>query len=103
MNTTLSISPEGVFEAGGTIHRIPADLSRRCVLSYRVLTEPLQVIPRLKPPDSDQLIKTRRYLLWRAAVCLIPSFGATDPAVLTLPQLHILHDWIARHRVSLTA
>ena len=102
MNTKLDITSEGVFEAGGAMHRIPADVSRRCVLSYRVLTEPLQVIPRLKPIDSDQWIKTRRYLLWRAAVCLIPSFRATDPSLLTLSQLDTLHEWIACHRSVLT-
>jgi hypothetical protein len=98
MHTALSISSEGVFEAGGRAHRIPLDFSRRCVLSYRVLTEPLQVVPRLKPLSPEQTVKTRRYLLWRAAVCVIPTFQETDPGLLSLSQLDSLHDWIVRHR-----
>ena len=103
MKTALTISREGVFEAGGEAHRIPADFSRRYVLSYRVLIEPLQVIPRLKPLSAEQMVKTRRYLLWRAAVCVIPTFSAIDPRLLSLSQLDSLHDWIARYRPALEA
>jgi len=98
MATALTISPEGVFEVRGRPYRIPTDFSRRHALSYRVLTEPLEVIPRLKSLSDDQMLKTRRYLLWRAAVCLIPSFRGTDPEMLTLRQLDSLHDWILLHR-----
>ena len=98
MKAALRISPDGVFEVGGLAHRIPTDFSRRYVLSYRVLIEPLQIIPRLKPLSAEQMVETRRYLLWRAAVCLIPTFSATDPRLLSLSQLDSLHDWIARHR-----
>jgi len=101
MATVLTISPEGVFEAGGRPHRIPADFSRRHALSYRMLMEPLEVMPRLKPLSADQMLKTRRYLLWRAAVCLIPTFRGSDPRLLTLSQLDSLHDWIVRHRPAL--
>ena len=99
MRTVLNISPEGVFEAGGRPHRIPTEFSPRYVLSYRVLTEPLQVIPRLKPLSANQMLKTRRNLLWRAAECLIPTFRGTDPRLMTLSQLDSLHDWIVRHHI----
>ena len=101
MAKALTISPDGEFEAGERAHRVPADFSRRYVLSYRVLTEPLQVTPRLKPLSADQMLETRRYLLWRAAVCLIPTFRGSDPRLLTLSQLDSLHDWIVRHRPAL--
>jgi hypothetical protein len=101
MAATLTISPEGVFEAGGEVHRIPSGFSRRCVLSYRVLTEPLQVTPRLKPVNAERMTRTRTYLLWRAAVCLIPTFREVDPGLLSLPQLASLHDWIALNRPEL--
>lgn len=98
MAPALTITSEGVFEAGGEAHRIPSDFSRRCVLSYRVLTEPLEVTPHLKPLSAERMRKTRRYLLWRAAGCLIPTFRGSDPRQLSLSQLSSLHDWIARHR-----
>lgn len=99
--TVLRITPDGVFEAGGQAHRIPTGFSRRCVLSYRVLTEPLEVTPRLKPLSAERMMRTRRYLLWRAAVCLIPTFRGSDPKLLSLSQLASLHNWIARHRPGL--
>ena len=101
MVPALNITREGVFEAGGEAHRIPTGFSRRCVLSYRVLTEPLEVTPHLKPLSAERMQKTRRYLLWRAAVCLIPTFRGSDPSQLSLSQLSSLHDWIARHRPEL--
>jgi len=101
MATALTISPEGVFEVGGRPHRIPTVFPRKHALSYRVLTEPLEVMPRLKPLSEAQMLRTRRYLLWRAAVCLIPSFRGTDPELLTLRQLDSLHHWIVDHRPAL--
>jgi hypothetical protein len=99
----IAINRDGVFELDGRAYRIPWGFSRRRVLSYRVLTEPLQVIPRLKPLTAEQRIITRKYLLWRAAACLIPEFRETDPKSLSLADLDRLHEWIARHRPELFA
>jgi hypothetical protein len=97
----LTISPDGVFELGSRAFRIPDRFPRRHVLSYRVLIEPLQLIPRLKPLSVEQLIITRKYLSWRAAACLIPQFRETDPKSLSQAQLDRLHNWIALNRPQL--
>jgi hypothetical protein len=103
MRQRIAINRDGVFKLDDSAYRIPRRFSRRPVLSYRVLTEPLQVSPRLKALTAEQRIITRKYLLWRAAACLIPEFRETDPKSLSLADLNRLHEWIARHRPQLLA
>jgi hypothetical protein len=99
----IAINRDGVFKLDDRAYRIPGTFSRRPVLSYRLLTEPLQASPSLKPLTAEQRIDTRKYLLWRAAACLIPEFRETDPKSLSLADLDHLHEWIARHRPELFA
>jgi hypothetical protein len=99
----IAINRDGVFKLDDRAYRIPRRFSRRPVLSYRVLTEPLQVNPDLKHLTAEQRIITRKYFLWRAVACLIPEFRETDPKSLSLPDLDRLHEWIARHRPELFA
>ncbi len=75
MGQRIAINRDGVFKLNDRTYRIPWTFSRRPVLSYRLLTEPLQVSPSLKPLTAEQRIDTRKYLLWRAAACRFPSFG----------------------------
>jgi hypothetical protein len=99
----IAINRDGVFKLDDRAYRIPWTFSRRAVLSYRLLTEPLQASPRLKPLTAEQRIDTRKYLLWRAAACLIPEFRETDPKSLSLADVDRLHEWMARHRPELFA
>jgi hypothetical protein len=99
----IAISRDGVFKLDDRAYRIPWKFSRRPVLSYRALTEPLQVSASLKALTAEQRIISRKYFLWRAVVCLIPEFRETDPKSLSLPDLDRLHEWIARHRPELLA
>ncbi|MFQ5888634.1 MAG: hypothetical protein ACE5JR_01140 [Gemmatimonadota bacterium] len=99
----ITISRDGAFELGGRAYRIPKRFSRRDVLSYRTLIRPMQDVPRLKPLTAERQIMTRKYLLWRAAACVIPSFRETDPNSLSQTQLDSLHEWIAKHRPELFA
>ena len=101
MGQPLRISPDGVFELGSRAFRIPERFARRHVLSYRVLVEPMEFTPHLKPLSVEQRIQTRKYLSWRAAACLIPHFREMDPKLVSLAQLDRLHDWIVRHRPGL--
>ena len=103
MGQRIAISRDGVFKLDDSAYRMPWTFPRRPVLSYRVLTEPLQNRPGLKPLTAEQRIKTRKYLLWRAAACLIPEFRKTDPKSLSLADLDRLHEWITRHRPELLA
>ena len=98
MDQRIAINPDGIFKLDDRAYQIPWTFSRRPVQSYRVLTEPLEVSPSLKPLSAEQRINTRKYLLWRAAACLIPEFGETDPKSLSLADLDRLHEWIAQHR-----
>ena len=101
MGQRIAINRDGVFKLDSRAYRIPSKFSRRPVLSYRVLTEPLQVSPGLKALTAEQRIITRKYLLWRAMACLIPEFRETDPNSMSLAYLDHLHAWIARHRPEL--
>lgn len=101
MGKPLTISSDGVFELGSRAFRIPERFSRRHVLSYRVLVEPMEFTPHLKPLSAERRIQTRKYLSWRAAACLIPHFREMDPRSVSLAQLERLHDWIVRHRPGL--
>ncbi len=103
MGQRIAINRDGVFKLDDRAYRIPWKFSRRPVLSYRVLTEPLQLSPGLKPLTAEQRIITRKYFLWRAVACLIPEFRETDPKSLSLADLDRLHEWIARHRPELFA
>jgi len=103
MGQRIAITREGVFKLDDRAYRIPWTFSRQLVQSYRVLTEPLEASPSLKPLTAEQRINTRKYLLWRAAACLIPEFRETDPKSLSLADLDRLHEWITRHHPELFA
>ena len=103
MGQRIAINRDGVFKWNDCTYRIPWTFSRRPVQSYRVLTEPLEASPGLKPLTAEQRIDTRKYLLWRAAACLIPEFRETDPKSLSLADLDRLHEWITEHRPELLA
>ena len=103
MGQRIAINRDGVFKLDDRAYRIPWRFSGRPVLSYRVLTEPLQVISGLKPLTAEQQIITRKYFLWRAVACLIPEFREADPTSLSLADLDRLHEWIAQHRPELFA
>jgi len=103
MGQRIAINRDDVFRLDDRAYRIPWKFSRWPVLSYRVLTEPLQVSPGLKALTAEQRIITRKYLLWRAASCLIPEFRETDPKSLSLADLDRLHEWLTRHHPELFA
>lgn len=97
----LQIDRDGVFELLGSAYRIPRQFSLRQKLAYRSLVAPIPQVRGERELTPERRLATRRYLLWRAAACVIPEFRAGVPEQLSLTDLEAIHRWIARYRPGL--
>ncbi|MGD2155033.1 MAG: hypothetical protein PVG79_17345 [Gemmatimonadales bacterium] len=103
MARSITVDPDGTFLVGNRRHQIPKKFSDRQIHSFRTLLEPIPDTPS-GPAMSATLRKRQRdYLLRRSLAAVIPGLPLPVLQKLSMVQVKMLHEWIARHRPELVS
>ncbi|UCC73761.1 MAG: hypothetical protein JSV86_04150 [Gemmatimonadota bacterium] len=103
MARSILVDHDGSFLVGNRRHRIPERFSDRQIHSFRTLLEPIPDTPSGPAMSAQLRRKQRDYLLRRSLAAVIPGLPLHVLQRLSMRQVRVLHEWIARHRPELVA
>jgi hypothetical protein len=103
MARSITVDPDGSFLVGNRRHQIPHRFSDRQVHSFRTLLEPIPDTPSGPSMSAALRRRQRDYLLRRSLAAVIPGLPLQVLQKLSMRQVRVLHEWIARHRPELVA